>query len=42
MVLYFQTIDPSAPECELPVALADGSARALAAMAADPFFGAKG
>jgi hypothetical protein len=42
MVLYFQTIDPSAPACELPVTVADGSARALGAMAADPYFGARG
>jgi hypothetical protein len=42
MVLYFQAIDPSAPGCELPVTLADGSARALGAMAADPYFGARG
>jgi hypothetical protein len=38
MVLYFQSIDPSAPGCVLPVTPADGSAQALGAMAADPYF----
>jgi hypothetical protein len=42
MVLYFQSIDPSAPGCELPVTVADGSAGALGAMAADPYFGRRG
>jgi hypothetical protein len=42
MVLYFQTIDPSLPGCMWPVTVADGSARALGAMAADPYFSARG
>jgi hypothetical protein len=42
MVLYFQSVDPSATGCVWPVTLADGSAQALGAMATDPHFGRGG